>query len=339
MRVAQRLPAKPKAGRGQLWWGFATAGVLMALASHSWAEAPPVPDEAAAVVVGGRAMSTEQLQALVNRSAPPMSSAKELTRWLREQLVPELRLSRFADKTLNGSERYRTLENEALAQAVEHALLASATANPASSGSVAAHYDRFRDRFERPEAVLIWRALLPSLEQAEELRRQVSTSQKATETWKQLVRERSLDEATRQRSGSVGFVHADGRTDVPQVRVSPVLFETASKLRDGDLAPQPVKEGEHWAVVWRRGTRKASSTSQSQARPEIEQHLALQAAREARVKLIERLRSEHLHDYNPNLLEAIQYPTEPGLQSARISTTSKPAEQDPQPKPGDRGDR
>jgi hypothetical protein len=163
----------------------------------------------------------------------------------------------------------------------------------------------------------------------------------------QQVRGRIVDERTRQAVAEVpvvlldgaGGVRADGSTDVPQVRVAPVVYETVAQLRDGDLAPAAVKEGDYWALIWRRGTRPAVNVSVRQAQPEIERQLALHNARVAQQALIEQLRTQHLTEYEPNLLEAINYPREEGIPSQRISTQAKAAKGDPQPHNTDRGDR
>ena len=79
--------------------------------------------------------------------------------------------------------------------------------------------------------------------------------------WSQFARDSSLDKATHLRNGDLGFIHADGNTDTPTLRVDPALFAAADKLRDGELAAEPIKEGTHFAVIWRRGSMKAESAA------------------------------------------------------------------------------
>jgi peptidyl-prolyl cis-trans isomerase C len=38
------------------------------------------------------------------------------------------------------------------------------------------------------------------------------------------------------------------------VRFDPVLFAAAARVKDGEMVGEPVKEGDAFAVVWRRGT-------------------------------------------------------------------------------------
>ena len=326
---------------------YAVLAALIALAAKGWADAKTSPTKqtssspsAPALLVAQTPVSLEQLQLYVDRSAPPrLRSHEQLANWVREELSPQLRLTHHARATLPQDARYRTLYNEALTQALEQFLLTRATNNPPAPDRVEAYFREHSDRFQQPESILVWRMLVPTEKQANDFRQQVVDSKKATETWKRLVREHSVDLATRQRGGSLGFVQADGRTDVPQVRVARVVHETAAQLRDGQLAQAPVKEGDYWALVWRRGTRPAKTISLQQARAEIEQQLVFHQARVSRLRLIERLRGERLQEYTPDLLEAIDYSAEPGSPSARISTIAKAAEDNPQPKETDLGER
>ena len=91
--------------------------------------------------------------------------------------------------------------------------------------------------------------------------------------WSQYARESSLDKATHLRNGDLGFVHPDGDTDTPTLRVDAGLFTAADQLKDGELASEPIKEGAHWAVIWRRGSMKAINRTLEQEQASIRQVL------------------------------------------------------------------
>jgi len=122
----------------------------------------------------------------------------------------------------------------------------------------------------------------------------------------QLARRASIDGATSMRSGYLGWVAADGQTDVPELRVAPELFRAAETAADGTLLGQPVREGDAFALVWRRASRPARAA----ATAPLEQRRTAQLAEERRAEteraLLEALRREHLTDHHPERLAGFE---------------------------------
>lgn len=236
-------------------------------------------------------------------------------------------------------ERVAELRTRALSETLERALLRAAVANAPSSEAVNDYYSRFRDRYTAPDAVEVWRILVDSEEKAKTLLAQIKASPTPQKTWSMAAREHSADKATHFRKGHLGFVRADGSTDVPQVRVSPSIFAAASLLKDGAFSEAPFREGEHWALVWRRGFRKARVTTLDQARPEIVQQLSLAAARTTLTDLLASLRVQHLTDYHPELVESLPEAQDPGMNVQRAPRQAHPADGKPTPRKTDWGER
>jgi len=124
--------------------------------------------------------------------------------------------------------------------------------------------------------------------------------------WSRLARERSIDTATQMRSGSLGYVAADGQTHLPQVRVATTLFAAADRVRDGQLVPEPVVEGAAFAVVWRRGSRAAASSQLAAVSVDIGAVLVQERFANETHALIERLRQDSVRDYQPALLAGFE---------------------------------
>ena len=125
-------------------------------------------------------------------------------------------------------------------------------------------------------------------------------------TWNQLAREQSVDKATNMRGGKLGFVAPDGKTGEANVNVNPVLFGAASKVEDGALVAEPVKEGGAWAVLWRGQSLREMSRGIEQEAPSIRQVLA-HTKTEKRVKeLVEGLRKERVSELNEDLVDQIE---------------------------------
>jgi peptidyl-prolyl cis-trans isomerase C len=105
------------------------------------------------------------------------------------------------------------------------------------------------------------------------------------------------------RGGNLGFVFPDGRTDVPQVRVDPALYTAASRVKDGELVAEPVKEGDRFSVVWRRGTLPKTSRTVDDERARIREVLLRKRVDDAVQALLEQLRKKFLGSAEPDLLE------------------------------------
>lgn len=133
--------------------------------------------------------------------------------------------------------------------------------------------DHRRD-FEKPLRIRIFRILVATQEEAESLIKKLKPNTKVEE-FRALAREQSLDRATNERGGDLGFVWPDGSTDVPQVSAEPSLYSAALSLKDGQFSASPIPEGERFAVLWRRGSLPA-------------QPLSAESREVARLRIIER---------------------------------------------------
>jgi len=158
--------------------------------------------------------------------------------------------------------------------------------------------------------------------------------------WSQFARESSLDKATHLRNGDLGFVHPDGNTDTPTLRVDPALFAAADKLSDGELSPEPTKEGLHFAVLWRRGSMKGVSRTVTQEESSIRQVLERKRLDQARQELLTTLRNQYVTLNNESLLETFQFSGE-GLpaRSAAQRPSHAAAAGSQAPTPSERGER
>src|SRR5260221_4031774 len=169
-------------------------------------------------------------------------------------MVPDLLYADEAERRrLADVPRVRRRIREALRRALSESVRRDVVAAGIPEDELRKYYDAHRDDFEKPERIRIWRILVDD----EALARRIMTESARAdgpERWSRLAREHSLDAATKMRGGMLGFVWPDGHTDVPQVQVDPVLYAAASKVKDGEIVAEPVKEGAHLAVVWRRGT-------------------------------------------------------------------------------------
>src|SRR6185503_16749965 len=95
-----------------------------------------------------------------------------------------------------------------------------------------------RGRFETPERIAVYRILCATKEQAAGVLADAKQNGSLMR-WNELARERSVDKATSLRGGNLGFIAADGSSSEPSVRVDPTLFVSASRVKDGEMVPEP----------------------------------------------------------------------------------------------------
>lgn len=221
-------------------------------------------------------------------------------------IVPELRGALMAkERGLDKGATYADREREILRQSLDAALKTEAlAAKPITAQEIQAYFNENKARFEQPARVRIWRILLGDEASAQRVLEQAKSAGSPAK-WGELARDSSLDKATNLRQGDLGFVHPDGATDTPRVRVNPALFEAAQAVKDGEFVPRPVKEGDKFAVVWRRGSLPAKTRTLEQERESIVTLLERRRGDDARGALLQKLRAELVKDEHPELLEQI----------------------------------
>ena len=134
------------------------------------------------------------------------------------------------------------------------------------------------------------------------------------DVWRNLAREKSLDRATNMRAGELGFVAADGKSDMVELQVDPVLFAAAARLKDGEICKSPIREGDKFAVVWRRGHLAALRADPTSVATTIRAHLREARAASAFNELLAQLKAKYVTDLSPKRLDGVDFPETPSDQ-------------------------
>jgi peptidyl-prolyl cis-trans isomerase C len=303
---------------------------VLALASLATAE----PADILLLKAGSHSLALRAAQETVDR-LPSIEQQGGPQQVVERVLIPQLLFAVRGEEVLRKDGRKRDLENALLADSLEHSLRGSLQI---SAEQVAAYYTAHPDEFLVKQGMLISRILVSTEAEAAALIAKLS-SPGGVKQWNSVTREASKDEATKWREGSLGFVRLDGSTDVPQVRVNSALFAAAEGVKDGEIVPRPVAEGQYFAVVWRRGTRPAHTTSLEQATPRIRGLLERQALRSQLQTLIHDLRGKYVSQLALEGIEAIAYPVDPGIPVPKVPLVPRAAAFGAAPTVGDRGER
>ena len=262
-------------------------------------------------------------------------------RVLENELVPELLYAEEADRRHLADEpslksRRRDLLREALERELRRTTLAQ---SPVTPDDIRVYFEANQSRFETPRRVRVWRILVSD----EALARKIISDcqgRDGIQRWSDFAREQSLDKATHLRSGDLGFVHPDGNTDTPTVRVDASLFSAAEALKDGEISPVPIKEGDRYAVIWRRGSLKAVTRTLAQESGSIRQVLERQRLLAAREGLLAELQRKYVTARNDGALEGFMFDVgQAPIASPGPRPTHPAAASAAPPSPGERGER
>jgi peptidyl-prolyl cis-trans isomerase C len=256
-------------------------------------------------------------------------------RFVETVLVPELLYAAESDRLrLQARPDVASQLRNARGRALIDQVRKDGTAKGVSEDEIKAYFEEHRSEFDRPERLRLSRILIDD----EALARKILADAHGVggpERWTKLAREHSVDEATKMRGGSLGFVFPDGRTEFPQLRVDAALYAAAAKVKDGELVAEPVKEGNRFAVVWRRGTLPKMDRTIDDERDRIREVLLHRRADEAVRSLLEGLRKQYLANAAPELLESPLPGEAPSAAPPAAPRGSGSA--DPVPKQTDRG--
>jgi peptidyl-prolyl cis-trans isomerase C len=166
---------------------------------------------------------------------------------------------------------------------------------------VQAYYDAHRDRYDTPERYQIWRILCKTEDEAKGV---IAEAQKNLDIkqFGDLARQHSIDKASNLRAGNLGFLSPDGTSNEPGLKVDPAIVRAAQGVRDGQLVPAPVPEGDGFSVVWRHGTIPANKRSVDDVAAQIRDTLWKARVKEETDKLVASLRASKLKDYTESPL-------------------------------------
>lgn len=286
---------------------------LALIASTAVAQSPPAPagKSDVALTVGESSMTVAEIERRLS-SIPHFQLAQfgktpaEIRKGFVEKvLVPELLYVEEARRRkLEAAPGTRDRIRDALRQATEMELREAA--NSVSPEEIKSYYDENRHRFNTPRRIKLWRILVRDEAAAKKILGAVKGSElEGANRWNKHARDDSIDKSTNMRDGDLGFVSPDGQTEMPQLRVDPALFTAAEKVKDGELVPEPVKEGDNWAVVWRRGSLEAVNRTLAQEAPAIRQILSRQKVSGQVTELAKKLQAEQVKNVSHELLSYV----------------------------------
>ncbi len=276
--------------------------------------------------VGKASITVGELQRRI-AAVPPFQrktygrSADEIMRnYLKKVLIPELlfaqgALERGKDKDLEVRARQRDLLKTSL---LLHAREDFAQKVKIRPEQIESYYNQNRDRYHAPARVSVWRILVPAEQQAKQVIKEAKENP-TPKAWNELARKHSIDKSTNMRGGNLGFLTMEGISADKKTRVAPEIAKAAFAVKDGEIVSTPIREGNAFAVIWRRGSMPKIVRKLETERKTIEVILLRERIRKAQKELIEKLRKRYVKYENLEGAELI------GVSAGgKIESLSKP---------------
>jgi peptidyl-prolyl cis-trans isomerase C len=207
---------------------------------------------------------------------------------------------------------------------------------PVTDAEVKAYYEANSAKYHAPARIQIWRIQVNKRDDAMAVLADLKKDP-SLKHWNELAREKSIDRATNLRSGNLGFVAPDGTTSEAGLKVDPALLAAATHAKDGELLAAPVQEGDRWSVLWRRSLMPAVDRDLATEAPLIKPILVHERGETKTRALIDKLRADHLTDFNPDVLDMLEVSNTGDLQPIRrpgTMQTRRPLPAQPNPTPG-----
>lgn len=199
--------------------------------------------------------------------------------------------------------RVRRVVVGALESRLREEALASATV---SDEAVRAFYEQNRGRYASELRLKIWQIVVQTREDADkvlaEIRGDKAWDKDPVGRWEDLARKWSIDKTTAMKKGNLGFVTRDGSAQEAGVRVNPAIFEVAEGLKDGEIAREPVQDGDVWVIVSRRGAFQTPERTLDMESPTIRGLLARQQLQSRMDAILAELRRKYVEELHPERL-------------------------------------
>jgi peptidyl-prolyl cis-trans isomerase C len=253
------------------------AGGSGATSSRVWSPGKADTLGTVVAIVGNRRIRAHEVDSLI-RTAPPnvQSQLREPAGYKQiiDRMVTEEALYQAARRSGLGKDpAYRA----AVAKAAREALMRMYYQNrlshfpPPADSAIQAYYESHAEEFAVPARVRLRHIQVATRAKAEALRKRLV----AGGLWDALAKTNSIDNATRDNGGLLGYV-TPGNEYVPGVGKAPAIVTAAFALREGEIS-KPLQSEKGWHLIRVDNIEAARSQPLAEVRQGILGHLSTQS--------------------------------------------------------------
>jgi peptidyl-prolyl cis-trans isomerase C len=312
--VAETKPKDPKAAA--------------ALANAPAAAQPPSAEDlkrraqALATYTGGQVTVGELEDAIARQNAFMRGRYKDQAN-LKELLEKTVRFALLGDEAAHrGYDKdelvLQTMKQNAVQQLMKADLDDKLTAASIPKEDIEKYYKEHIDEYMQPAVQRASHVLLASEAEAKAVIEQAKGMD--LHAFRQLAREKSIDQATKQSGGDLRYFDAQGKVHGEQAAnvALPIAKAVFALKTIGDVAPKPIKTDAGYSVVKLTGQRPAISRKLAEAEETIRIRLWRERRQDASEQLVKKLEAQYKPELHPELMDAIKLeePVNAGIPAA-----------------------
>ncbi|MDJ0765907.1 MAG: peptidyl-prolyl cis-trans isomerase [Myxococcota bacterium] len=258
------------------------------------------PEQAAKVVakVGQNTITVGDVTRQINRLSPYIRrrwAAPEKRKEFLDKLIRVELLSQEAERLglSEDPEVQRTVKQMMIRLMVKNDLEKELFPTEIDEATLKAEYEKEKDKYHRPAQVRASQVVLKTKPEAEKLLKDLKANATDARYFRQKAKELSIDQATKERSGDLGYFskpaeRSDNEPDVPQA-----VAEAVWKLENtGDMADEIVKSDAGYHIVKLTNKREEMNRSFESVKRMIENRLLREKRTAAMDKFIEDLKNK-----------------------------------------------
>lgn len=296
-------------------WLFSLALLILGTTQALAEDAPAGPEEArrARVVatIGTETITVGELEDKINARSPyarkRFSDPEVLEEYVNEQVKNSLFYQGAEKKGYADDPEVRQFLNQTIVQLfLQKEFEEAVTPESVPSDQVAKYFAEHPEEFRRAEMRRARHILVASIDEAEDVRRQVESGK--GRAFRALAKTLSLDTETNTRGGDLLYFTEDGTlVGKPNgAKINPVLAKAAFELRAVSDLSKPLDLGDgKWSVLELTGIRPEKVQTLEEADPLIRRKLWKEEREGAISKMISDLRTELEPEIFPERMDAI----------------------------------
>ncbi|MET0285382.1 MAG: peptidylprolyl isomerase [Polyangiales bacterium] len=286
--------------------------------------------EEALVVLGDKTITVGEFAEQLADKSPYLRAryqSPERRRELLEELVKfELLAAEAKKRGLEQSEDVQRTKRQLMVQQMMKAEFEDKVKlTDISDAEIKAYYDAHPEEFNKPSQVRASAIVSKDEGKAKKLLKQLKDKPGDDALFRELASSSSNEDASlKERAGDLQFFSKPSERAVDDPPLDPALAEAAFKLENiGDLAPEPVKLADGWAIVRLTGKRKELARTLDQTRRTIQHKLWRERRESAVEQFVKSLRGQADVHENWDLLAQVKI--EPAVLSAPDAGAHQPA--------------
>jgi peptidyl-prolyl cis-trans isomerase C len=236
------------------------------------------------------AMPSDRLNEFRKRMLDRFKGRAERLAWLEQYLAEEILYREAVEQGLPDKPEVERLADHAVRQLLAQQLILREVGARAAltESEIANAYAAAPERYREPEKAEISHILVAGEREAN----QILADLKAGKAFEALAREKSLDEATKEKGGAVAGSITKGQA-VPGVGFSSEFLAAVFDTAEGQVAGKPVRTDKGWHVILVRKRIPARQKPLGEVRDQVVRELMRTKQREFQEQLLESLKTKH----------------------------------------------